>query len=149
MRFHQHDVSGLVAAHAFGFAFFDLRHLPCKDELPVGRKLLHASGHIDDEEIVLGIKRNRARFVQLAHAGPARTDNFDAAKKFAFDGNAFAIIDGTAGENEKEKGDEYDGTNGTNRPHEIEKSNNRPRKPGNSASTSSNRQRALTWELWP
>jgi hypothetical protein len=154
MRFHQDDVPGLVAAHALGFAFFDLRHLPLQQVFSVRRKFLHAPGHIDDVKIVLASSGDRARLVQLPHPGAARADDFDAAEKFAFDGRAFAIIHGAPrpkqaanAQSNAARGKIFAGF----APASI-----RPTPPpaaaasnGSNARTSSNRQSALTCELWP
>ena len=86
MRLNHYNISLLVAAHPFGFAFVGLRHLPGQEEDSVGGKFLNASSHIDDEQVVVRIDRDGAGFVELADADAAPPDDFDVVEDFGVDG---------------------------------------------------------------
>ena len=66
VRLDHHDIALRITAHPFGFALVRLWHLPRADERSIGRKFLHPPGHIDDEQIIVFVQGDRARFVKLA-----------------------------------------------------------------------------------
>src|SRR5262245_43952951 len=154
MGLQHDDVAFGVTAHALGFAFVRLWHLPGKEKSSIGRKLLHTPGHVHDKKIVLQIECNRSRFVELPEPGPARAQDLNPAEELAVEWRLVGLRS-AAGE-DLSQSRHHDQIQYLPGPiHGCERAEicartHRPRcriATGATASPSNNTQSALTWAL--